>query len=43
MAIVAGSEADFQERSVDWKEIFVKHVLIVSLDKTEVLWVGQQK
>ena len=43
MAIVAGSEADLQERLVDWKEIFVKHVLIVSLDKTEVLWVGQHK
>ena len=40
---VADTEADLQERLVDWKEIFSKHGLRVSLDKREVLWVGQQK
>ena len=43
LAVVADSEADLQERLVDWKEIFGKHGLRVSLEKTEVLWVGQQK
>ena len=43
LAVVADSEADLQERLVDWKEIFGKHELRVSLEKTEVLWVGQQK
>ena len=28
---------------MEWKEIFGKHGLRVSLEKTEVLWVGQQK
>ena len=41
--LVADSEADLQERLVDWKEIFGKHGLRVSLEKTEVLWVGHQK
>ena len=40
---VADSEADVQERLVDWKEIFGKKGLRVNLEKTEVLWVGQQK
>ena len=43
LAVVADSGADLQERLVDWKEIFGKHGLRVSLEKTEVLWVGQQK
>ena len=43
LAVVADSEADHQERLVDWKEIFDKHELRVSLEKTEVLWIGQQK
>ena len=43
LASVADSEADLQERLVDWKEIFGRHRLNVSLEKTEVLWVGQQK
>ena len=41
--LVADREADLQERLVDWKEIFGKHGLRVSLEKTEVLWVGHQK
>ena len=43
LTVVADSEADLQELLVDWKEIFGKHGLRVSLEKTEVLWVGQQK
>ena len=43
LAVVADSEADLQERLVDWKELFGKHGLRVSLAKTEVLWVEQQK
>ena len=40
LAVVADSEADLQERLVDWKEIFCKHGLRVSLEKTGVFWVG---
>ena len=43
LAVVADSEADLQEQLVEWKEIFGKHGLRVGLEKTEVLWVGQQK
>ena len=43
LALVADSETDLQERLVDWKEIFSKHGQRISLEKTEVLWVGQQK
>ena len=43
LAVVADSEADLQERLVDWKEIFCKRGLRVSLEKTGVFWVGQQK
>ena len=38
--VVADSEADLQERLVEWKEMFGKHGLRVSLEKMEVLWVG---
>ena len=41
--VVADSEVDLQEWSVEWKEIFGRHGLKVGLEKTEVLWVGQQK
>ena len=40
---VVDSEADLQERLLDWKEIFDKHELRVSLEKTGVIWVEQQK
>ena len=43
LAVVADSEADLQECLGEWKEIFGRHRLRVSLEKTEVLWVGQQK
>ena len=41
LAVVADSVAD-QERTVAGKEIFGKYRLIVSLEKMEALWVGQQ-
>ena len=34
---LADSEVDLQEWLVDWKEIFDKHGLRVSLEKTDVL------
>ena len=34
---------DLAEQLVVWKEIVGKHGLRVNLEKTEVLWVGQQK
>ena len=40
---VADSEADLQERLVDWKEIFGKHGLRVSLEKTGVLCVERNE
>ena len=43
LAVVADSEADPQEQLVDWKDIFSKHGLRVSLENTEMLLVGQQK
>ena len=43
LAVVVDSEADLQERLVEWKEIFGRHGLRVSLEKTGVLWVAQQK
>ena len=42
LAVVADSEADLQERLVEWKGIFGKHGLRVSLEKMKVFWVGQQ-
>ena len=42
LAVVADSEADLQYMLVKWKEIFARHGLKVILEKTEVLWVGQQ-
>ena len=41
LAVVADSEADLQERLVDWMDIFGKHEPRLRLEKTEVLWVGQ--
>ena len=43
LAVVADIEADLQGRLEDWTEIFGKHGLRVSPEKTEVFWVGQQK
>ena len=43
LAVVVDSEEDLQERWVEWKEIFGKHGLRVSLENMDVLWVVQQK
>ena len=43
LAVVADSEADLQERLVDWKEIFGKYGLRVSLEKTGYFWSGSRK
>ena len=43
LAVVADSETYLKERLVAWKEMFGRHGLRVSLQKTEVLWVEQQK
>ena len=43
LGVAGDSEADLQERFVEWKNIFGRHDLIVSLEKTEVHWVGHQK
>ena len=43
MVVVADSEADLQDRLIERKGIVGKPRLRVSLDKTEVLWVEQQK
>ena len=42
LAVVADSEADLQERLIEWKEVFGRHRLRVR-KKMEVLWVGQRK
>ena len=43
LAVVADSEADLQERLVEWKENFGRHGLRVSLEKTGVLWAWHHK
>ena len=43
LAVVADSVEELQEQLVEWKEIFGRHGQRVSLEKTEVLCVGQQK
>ena len=42
MAVVADTETDLQEWSMKWKEIFGSYGQRISLEKMEVLWVGQQ-
>ena len=41
--VVADCEAGLQERLVEWKEIFDRHGLRVSLKKIEVLWVTRKR
>ena len=40
--IIAESKQELQEVVEEWKRVFKKHGLILSLEKTEVMWVGQQ-
>ena len=37
------SGRDIQEILWEWKEAFGKHGLNMNTDKTEVIWVGQQR
>ena len=43
LAIIAESKQDLQEVLEEWKGVFEKHRLRMSLEKTEVMWVGQQR
>ena len=41
--IIAESKQDLQEVLDEWKGVFEKHGLRMSLEKTEVMWVGHQR
>ena len=43
LAIITESKQDLQEVLDEWKGVFKKHGLRMSLEKTEVMWVGHQK
>ena len=43
LAIIAESKQDLQEALEEWKWVFEKHGLRMSLEKTEVMWVGHQR
>ena len=43
LAVVADVKADLQEQLIEWKDIFSKHGLRASLEKTKIMWVGQKK
>ena len=43
LAVVVESGRDMQEVLGEWKEAFGKHWLKISVEKTEVMWVGQQR
>ena len=43
LAIIVESKQDLQEVLEEWKGVFEKHGLRMSLEKTEVMWVGHQK
>ena len=43
LAIIAESKQDLQEVLEEWKGVFEKHRLRMSLEKTEVMWVGHQR
>ena len=43
LAIVVESGWEMQEVLQEWKEAFGKHGLKMSMEKTEVMWVGQQR
>ena len=34
---------EMQELLGEWKEAFGKHGLKISMEKTEVMWIGQQR
>ena len=43
LAIIAGSKQDLQEVLEEWKGVFKKHGLRMSIEKTEVMWAGHQR
>ena len=43
LAIIAESKQDLQEVLEEWKGVFEKHGLRMSLEKTEVMWVVHQR
>ena len=42
-AIIAESKQELQEVLEEWKGVFKKHGLRMSLKKTEVMWIGHQR
>ena len=43
LAIIAESKQELQEVLEEWKGVFEKHGLRISLEKTEVMWIGHQR
>ena len=43
LAIIAESKQELQEVLEEWKGVFKKHGLRMSLEKTEMMWVGHQR
>ena len=43
VTVVADEETDLQEQLIEWKDMFNRHGLRVSLEKTEVMWVGPRR
>ena len=43
LAMIAESKQELQEVLEEWKGVFKKHGLRMSLEKTEVMWVGHQR
>ena len=43
LATIADSKQELQEVLEEWKEVFEKHLLRMSLEKTEVMWIGHQR
>ena len=43
LAVVADGEANVQERLIEWKDIFSRHGLRVSLENIEVMLVGPRQ
>ena len=43
LAVVVESGWEMQDVLAEWKEAFGKHGLKMSMEKIEVMWVGQQR
>ena len=43
LALVANDKQELQETLLEWNELFTRHGLKLSLDKTEVLHIGHQR